>query len=170
MNKIKNIDYFNNINSSDKAYYLGMIFGCGSNCIEIREVRVNSKTANVANQLYKIFYETDLKENEKKFKIYAKDICTTLEKYSLSNKKNETMRIPEIEFKDDFVAGYIENSSSFKDDACYVSGSIDILNDIKNHLGLDSKITKNAKYTTGSMYIKKADWNMLKTKLTFKNI
>lgn len=144
-----------------------MLFGRGSNYEYLSEVRINGKYQNICNNFNKIFYDDDI---NLKFKIYSSDLCKKLSTYSLTNNKNKTMKLPNINFKEDFIAGYIEHSCSLKDLACYVSGNFDILNDINNYLGLDCKLTKNKNAETYSMYIKRADWSNLKTKLNFKEI
>lgn len=144
-----------------------MLFGCGSNVSSYGEVRIRSKYESVANNFNKLFYDEEV---DLEFKIYCTNLCKKLTNYSMSNKKNKTMKLPNINFKEDFIAGYIEHSCSLKDLACYVSGNFDILNDINNYLNLGSKITKNSNCSTCSMYIKRADWNNLKSKLNFKEI
>lgn len=130
-------DYFNSINTSEKAYWLGFIMADGYVCIEHKKKNVRRRLGLCLNQSDKTHLEKFCKalnsnhvikfrkdhKNNKVYllayvEIYNKQICLDLIKHGCVPNKSKTLMFPSIsnELFFDFIRGYFDGDGhiSFK--------------------------------------------------------
>ncbi len=130
-----NENYFNNIDSDDKAYILGLLYSDGNvsgNVVKINLIETDKQILfDIAKRIYvdNNFQITYLKSRNKKWKnggdyitkpqflltITRKKIVDDLKKYGLNEKKSFNIRFPEIKKKyySNFVRGYFDGDGCF---------------------------------------------------------
>lgn len=130
-----NENYFDVINSSNKAYILGFIFSDGNifnNTVKINLIKSDSEILyDIGNkifldgniQIHEIKGETKVWKNGKKYFskpqtaliLTRKNIVTSLKKNGLTPKKTFTIRFPDIDtiFYKDFIRGYFDGDGCF---------------------------------------------------------
>lgn len=161
---IKNVKYFNDINSSIKAYWLGFLMADGASSNESLEVRLSIKDIEHLEQFKKDIKSTNViltgkascslsKYNDLHewchFSIHSRVMTKDLEKWGIIPNKTGKESFPNIDKKyyPDFIRGYFDGDGIAKSNG-YIGfcGSYDIINEIKNEL-LKHCDVKNNKIT-----------------------
>lgn len=128
--RIKNVKYFNDIDSSIKAYWLGFLMADGANSNESLEVRLSIKDIKHLEQFKKDIKSTNAILTGKSlcslskyndlyewchFSIHSKVMTKNLEKWGIVPNKTGEESFPNInnKYHPDFIRGY------FDGDGCY---------------------------------------------------
>ena len=165
LNNYSDINYFNKINTSKKAYILGFIAADG--CVTNKEIKISlhSKDTEI---LEKFIFEIGLKNKEVKhysvknsfnqrltpistLSFGVKEMITDLQNLGFDNRKTVSLKFPDIEeqYYLDFIRGYCDGDGSFTRDknnkyTFSLEGTELFLNFIKEYLSL----TYNVKFNT----------------------
>ena len=153
--KNSNNEYFSEINSYDKAYFLGLIAADGSIVNNTLSLELKSSDKYILELfIEKGDFETTLiKDNRENrlryiFRIHSKNIIEKLSEFFILPRKsyNDSLKIPDIkkEFMRDYIRGYFDGNG-IANKLGYVGfcGSETIISEIKNHLVETLNISNN---------------------------
>lgn len=174
-------DIFEEINTPEKAYWLGVMYSDGF----ISKTKYTNKFGISVAEKDKVWLEKfkqflnyngeihSYKVNDSGYKpgtpyvrllIGNNKIVADLEKWGVVEHKSKKLdRIPDIQFKEDFIRGYIDGDGSLRKDFpnIRICGTYDFLTDIANYLKLnyhiyqDKTIYNLAYNTKESTYLEK---------------
>lgn len=178
-----NISYFENIDSEDKAYFLGFIYADGSIVTKNRNsvyLKIHTKDKHILEDLINsIDGEMDiwyLKNRDIcQITISGKKIVSDLVKYGLHQNKTFTIKYPDIptEFERHFIRGYFDGDGCIRvktdsrngkesGDLRFVGGSIDMLNSINERMNFLFGTKLNTLYGSKEKKYKFLGWGSMK--------
>ncbi len=169
-----NQNYFEHINSSNKAYWLGYIAADG-NILLPHDYRlsIDSIDKELLTQLCKCLHSNSPIQNKHshfyRLNIYNKQIALNLVAHNITPKKSLTLKFPILDKQliRHFIRGYFDGDGTIYYDKKYqhpkfsiVSGAKDFLLSIENHLQKtlnisQKKLFKNTKHTCYCLYYNK---------------
>ncbi len=179
-----NIDYFSIIDTSDKAYFLGLLYADGQNHIAGNYIRLslnecdehilNSfiKYINGNNKILKIILENENHSNSSYLQLNSKKMCNDL--YNLGCFQNKTnilvfpneKQLPKM-FQKDFIRGYFDGDGSVWEGKRYKA----IVKDSKHINGYRNRTIQNVKFNmTGTIDVITNIQNILIDELGFKKV
>lgn len=155
--KCSYVDYFKNINTKEKAYFLGLIFSDGNisskNVFSIglksSDVYILNRLKEVTGSKSKIYYKE--KTNSYNFSICSKEFCFYLRKYGIVERKSyEELSIPNVKenLLKSFLLGIFDGDGSIgiykkSIQISISSSSLNFINEIQKLLeknGISSRI------------------------------
>lgn len=122
-----NEEYFETINTEDKAYFLGFIMADGcvylnkQNCLSIQihknDVEVLEKFKKCLNSTSPIYNMKGKKENMVSFKLYSEKLLNDLIKLGVTERKSLTLKFPNLEqvpeeLLSHFIRGYFDGDGT----------------------------------------------------------
>jgi len=150
-----NHEYFNSIDTEEKAYWLGFIMADGCVYVGARgnsyRLQINLKSADVAHlekfqkaigSSYKIQIKKIGKAEAALLKVNSTQMCLDLIKLGVVPRKSLICRFPELDksFQSHFIRGYFDGDGSIdlhkkRDVRCRIFGGAEMLTDIQGILG-----------------------------------
>lgn len=167
-----NESYFDNIDSENKAYFLGFLFADGHNSLKRKSITLALMEDDVdilkffqkeLNSNRPLFYQKKENPNHKNMVhliINSVRISNKLKEYGMGNTKTHTLKFPEIITKNNnlikhFIRGFFDGDGSFsiysivdkkgytgKRYECSIISTIDFLKNLETHIMENVSITK----------------------------
>lgn len=145
------LDYFKNIDTKEKAYWLGFLYADGCVNIDKRKdakrliIGLSIKDEEMINRFLKTI-DSDtkkrLKDSTIEVTIGSNQICNDLIKYGCVPRKSKIVEIPKLDSRYLYLAfllGYFDGNGQQKTTVIY-SGSVKFLEQLKSMFGLTYKI------------------------------
>ena len=153
--------FFDDINTSEKAYVLGLLFADGNNLDQKRvsigliksDIDILIKVAGIMQYDYPIKVSDNKTKGVACLNIYNKNIISSLNSLGLIPRKSLIIKYPEIpdQFDKDFIRGYFDGNGSIVNGRFNVNicGSDSIIQTISSivlsHLSVISRVSKMGK-------------------------